>query len=342
MCAHLLNRDDAEANRVVFVRHMISFDQLSIRPSLVFEPDLVFRFGNMLVPSRLALPSLLSHMSFGRPLAVNGSSLSSDMTSFMLTHPDATRRRHADDDRREPSPIYDNKEPTFMKLDAHSWSTPPSSSSSRQKRANAKQQSINNEYEGDMSGMGATMWSVTTSSAIMQAPSPSMSSMSSTSIGVISSPVTTPVIAPMNGNNHVGNTSTIVNVALPPSLLPSTPAVTTTTTIITSKDGTSTTSATTTVSTASSGGGDKWSIRSLFGGRSKSKSPAPIKTDKVTTSTITSSNSVVHGGVPITTLAGASVSGSSSPGSSSPEPDSAYLYPTSVFSFVPLNYLPIN
>ena len=85
LCGHYLG-SNAELNRSLFERHSISYDQLVAQPELTFRSDLVVLYQQRLFPSRIALPLLLSHFAFGRPLAISADALER-LSTMPLPHP---------------------------------------------------------------------------------------------------------------------------------------------------------------------------------------------------------------------------------------------------------------
>ena len=85
LCGHLLG-SHAEMNRAVFEQHSISYQQLASQPELTFRSDLVVLYQQRLYPSRIALPLILSHLAFGRPLAIAQDGLER-LSAMTLPHP---------------------------------------------------------------------------------------------------------------------------------------------------------------------------------------------------------------------------------------------------------------
>ena len=104
LCGHYLG-SNAELNRSLFDRHSISYDQLAAQPELTFRSDLVVLYQQRLYPSRIALPLILSHLAFGRSLAISVEGLER-LSTMPLPHPalvdaaDAARQDSAADEAK--------------------------------------------------------------------------------------------------------------------------------------------------------------------------------------------------------------------------------------------------
>ena len=85
LCGDFLG-SNAELNRSLFERHAISEAQFASQPELTFRSDLVVLYQQRLYPSRIALPLLLSHLAFGRPLAIAHDGLER-LSNMPLPHP---------------------------------------------------------------------------------------------------------------------------------------------------------------------------------------------------------------------------------------------------------------
>ena len=85
LCGRFLG-SHAELNRVMFEQHSISYEQLAAQPELTFRSDLVVLYQQRLYPSRIALPLILSHLAFARPLAIAQDGLER-LSAMSLPHP---------------------------------------------------------------------------------------------------------------------------------------------------------------------------------------------------------------------------------------------------------------
>ncbi|XXQ37635.1 phosphatidate phosphatase [Plasmodiophora brassicae] len=67
LCGHLFEKD-AQLSATVFQDHLVTFERLCADPSVVYDPNLVVRYNDILYPGPVALPLIMSLLAFGKPL----------------------------------------------------------------------------------------------------------------------------------------------------------------------------------------------------------------------------------------------------------------------------------